>query len=177
MISLHEIGFSNRNFWTGFLATSFPTALEEESDLSLTELMIENGMCDAGWWDHFTQYYDGVSEESDGCLDDPETLIFELTPAQTLKIEFHPADTVYYINDKQIACTGGHYRIQAIPFKDLLNFIENRQIFLLLLPLAVIDRSDMEKAVPVIADALQKIFDNCLCSRYAKCIVNGLIPE
>ena len=177
MISLHEIDFSNRDFWASFMATSFPTALERETDMSLTELMMENGICATSWWDNFTKYYDGVLEESDGYLDNPETLICELTPAQTLKIEFHPADTVYYINDKQIACTGGHYKIQVIPFKDLLNFIENKQIFLLLLPLAVIDNSNISEAVPVIASALQKIVDKCLCSRYAECIVQGLIPE
>ena len=177
MISLREIDFSNRDFWVGFMATSFPTALEEETDMSLTELMIENGMYDTSWWDNFTKYYDGVLAESDGYLDEPETLIFELTPAQTLKIEFHPADTVYYFNDKQIACTGGHYKIQVIRFKDLLNFVENKQTFLLLLPLAVIDNSEINEAVSVIANALQKIFDKCLCSRYAECIVNGLIPE
>ena len=70
MISLHEIGFSNRNFWVGYMATSFPTALEEETDMSLTELMIENGMCDTSWWDNFTKYYDGVLEESDGYIDE-----------------------------------------------------------------------------------------------------------
>lgn len=177
MISLHEIDFSNRDFWVGFMATSFPTALEEETDMSLTDLMIDDGMWNTSWWDNFTKYYDGVLEESDGYLDEPETLICELTPVQTLKIEFHPADTVYYINDKQIASTGGHYKIQVIPFKNLLNFLENRQTFLLLLPIAVIDNSDISEAIPVIANALQKIFDKCLCSRYAECIVNGLIAE
>ena len=47
MISLYEIDFSNLNFWIGFIATSFPTALEEETDMSLTELITENGMCDS----------------------------------------------------------------------------------------------------------------------------------
>lgn len=70
MISLHEIDFSNRNFWVGYMAASFPTAWEEETDMSLTELMIENGMCDTGWWDNFTKYYDGVLEESDGYVDE-----------------------------------------------------------------------------------------------------------
>ena len=66
MLSLHEIDFSNRDFWVGFMATSFPTALEEEMDMSLTDLMIENGMCNRSWWDNFTKYYDGVLDESDG---------------------------------------------------------------------------------------------------------------
>lgn len=177
MISLHEIDFSNRDFWVGFMATSFPTALEEETDMSLTELIIENEMYDTGWWDHFTKYYDGVLEQSDGYVDDPETFIYEPTPAQFLKIEFHPGDTVYFINNKQIACTGGHYNIQVIPFKELLNPKINKQIFLLLLPLAVVDNPDKVEAVQIISGVLQEIFDEHLCSRYADCIVNGLISE
>lgn len=78
MLSLHEIDFPNRDFGVGFMATSFPTALEEEMDMSLTDLMIENGMCNRSWWDNFTKYYDGVLEESDGYVDEPETLICEL---------------------------------------------------------------------------------------------------
>ena len=102
MISLHEIDFSNRDFWVSFMATSFPTALEEETDMSLTELMTENEVCNTSWWDSFTKYYDGLLEKSDGYVDNPETLICELAPTQTLKIEFHPGDTIYFINDKQI---------------------------------------------------------------------------
>ena len=177
MILLQEIDFSNRDFWVGYMATSFPTAWEEETDMSLTELMIENGMCDTSWWDNFTKYYDGVLEESDGYVDEPETLICELAPAQTLKIEFHPGDTIYFINDKQIASMGGHYNIQVIPFKELLNAIKDRQKFLLLLPLAVIDYQDQDKAAQIISNALQEIFEKHLCSRYAGCIVTGLLSE
>ena len=177
MVLLHEIDFSNRPFWAGFMATSFPTALEEETDMSLTELITENGMCDTSWWDNFTKYYDGVLEKSDGYVDEPETLICELTPTQTLKMEFHPGDTVYFINDKQIACTGGHYNIQVIPFKELLNFIKDKRIFLLLLPLATVYNSDKEEAIQIISSVLQEIFEKHLCSQYADCIVNGLMSE
>ncbi len=116
-------------------------------------------------------------EESDGYVDEPETLICELAPAQTLKIEFHPGDTVYFINDKQIACMGGHYNIHVIPFKELLNGIKDRQKFLLLLPLAVLDNQDQDKAAQIISNALQEIFEKHLCSRYAGCIVTGLLSE
>ena len=67
-----------------------------------------------------------MMEESDSCLEESETLIRELTPAQILKVEFHPGDTVYYINDERIAYTGNHYMIQVIPFKKLLDFIEDK---------------------------------------------------
>lgn len=177
MISLHDIGFFNRNFWVGFLATSFLNSVDEETDLSLTDMMTADGMDDASWWRTFTKYEDGVMEESDGYLEDPEALVCDLPPAQTLKIEFHPGDTVYYINDKRIACTGPHPVIQVIPFKELLKYKEDRQIFLLLLPLAVIDCADQEDAKKIISDALQEIFDKRLCSRYAECIANSLKPE
>ena len=57
------------------MATSFPTALAEEMDMSLTGLMIENGMYNRSWWNNFTKYYDDVLEELDGYVDEPETLM------------------------------------------------------------------------------------------------------
>ncbi|MBO5094182.1 MAG: immunity protein 19 [Lachnospiraceae bacterium] len=177
MLSLSDIGFSNRNFWIGFMATSFPAALDEKTDMSLIELIEENETADINWWNNFTKYRDGVLEETDGYIDEPETLCCNLTAAQTLKIEFHPGDTVYYINDRQIACTGGHYHIQIFPFKDLLNVSEDKRIFLLLLPLTVIDQSDTDNVAEIISNALQGIFDKSLCSRYASSIVYGLLKE
>ena len=180
MLTLNDIAFSNRNFWTGFVTTSFPTALDEETDRSLTEIIEENQAADAKWWESFTKYYDGVLEDTDGYLDEPETLICDLTDTQTLKIEFHPGDTVYSINDKQIACTGGEYHIQIFPFADLLNFagIKNeKRVFLLLLPLTIVSGQETETATEIIADALREIFPEHLCSQLAKSIVFGLLEE
>lgn len=180
MLTLKDIGFSNRNFWTGFVATSFPAALDEETDQSLTEIIEENQAADAKWWENFTKYYDGVLEDSDGYLDDPETLVCDLTATQTLKIEFHPGDTIYYVNDKQIACTGGEYHIQIFPLADLLYFagIQNeKRVFLLLLPLTIVSSQEIETATELITDALQEIFPKHLCSQLAKSIVFGLLEE
>lgn len=180
MFTLNDIEFSNRKFWTGFVTTSFPTALNEETDMSLPEIIEENEAADIKWWRNFTKYYDGVLEETDGYIDEPETLICNLTSTQTLKIEFHPGDTIYYINDKQIACTGGEYHIQIFSLKDLLNFIgikNDKRIFLLLLPLAIISSQDIDNATKIISNALQEIFDKHLCSQLAKSIVYGLMEE
>lgn len=177
MLSLSDIGFSNRNFWIGFMATSFPTALDKKTDMSLIELIEENETTDISWWSNFTKYYDGVLEETDGYIDEPETLSCNLTSTQTLKIEFHSGDTIYYINDTQIACTGSHYHIQIFPFKDLLNVLEDKRIFLLLFPLTVIDKPDMDNATEIISNVLQGIFDKSLCSQYANSIVYGLVKE
>lgn len=180
MITLNDVSFSNKNFWTGFVATSFPTALDEETDMSLAEIIEEKEAADSDWWGNFTKYYDGVLEETDGYLEEPETLICQLTPAQTLKIEFHPGDTVYYINDRQIANTGGEYQIQIFPLADLLRYIEegnDERIFLLLLPLAVITDEDISHITEKIEFVLQKFFAKSLCSRLARSIVYGLMEE
>ena len=58
-----------------------------------------------------------------------------------------------------------------------MNSIKDRQIFLLLLPLAVIDNQDKDEATQIISNALQEIFDKHLGSQYADCIVTGLMSE
>lgn len=180
MLTLNDIDFSNKKFWTGFVTTSFPTALDEETDLSLSELIEENKAADINWWRNFTKYYDGVLEERDGYIDEPETLLCNLTSTQTLTIEFHPGDTVYYINGRQIACTGGEYNIHIFPLADLLSYMENEndyRIFLLLLPLTIIKNQDIDNATEIILNVLQKIFDKHLCNQLANSIVYGLMEE
>lgn len=181
MLAINDLEFSNREFWTGFFITSFPTALDEEKDLSLSEMIIEQTeTADINWWHKFTRYYDGVLNEADGYVDDPEMVTYNLTPAQTLKIEFHPGDTLYFVNDKQIACTGGEYAIHIFPFTDLVNFVKeihDYRIFCLLLPLTVIRNQDADNAVEIISNVLTEIFDVNLCNQFAKSIVCGLVEE
>lgn len=179
-LTLDNLEFSNRNFWTGFIASSFPTALDEETDTSLVEIIEENKLADIEWWSNFTEYYDGVLEEADGYIDNPKTLICNLTSAQTLKIEFHPGDIVYYINDNQIACTGPEYNIQIFPFTDLLKYPQaesDNRIFLLLLPLTTICKEDTDNAIKIISNILTNIFCEPFCNRLASSIVYGLAEE
>lgn len=39
MLTLNDLEFSNKKFWTGFVAASFPTALDEETDMLLSEMI------------------------------------------------------------------------------------------------------------------------------------------
>lgn len=66
---------------------------------------------------------------------------------------------------------------EGITFKELSNPIKDIKIFLLLLPLAIIDNQDKDNAIEIISNVLQEIFDKHLCSQYADCIVNGLMSE
>jgi len=180
MLGINDLDLSARRFWTGFFATSFPTALDEETDRSLSEMIEGSVETDIAWWRKFTKYYDGVLDETDGYIDDPQTVLCDLTATQTLKIAFHPGDTVYYVNDKQIACTGGDYRIQIFPFTDLLTYAEERndaRIFFLLLPLTMIKKQDADHATKIISNYLKGIFEVRLCDLFAKSIVYGLTEE
>ncbi len=180
MISLEDLAFHNKKFWTGFISYSFPTSLDEEADMGLSELVEENETVniDIDWWEDFTKYYDGVLEETDGYLEDPEMLLCKLTEDQTLRIEFHPGDIVYYVNDKKIACTGPEYEIQIFPFADLQKYMEyqkDNRLFLLLLPLVIIGEEEVPCAMEMIESALEEVFDKALCNPFAKCIVYGLM--
>lgn len=178
--TLDDTKILSTSFWKCFVASSFPTAMDEKTDLSLVELIEENGLADIEWWNDFTGYYDGVFDEADGCVDEPAALICRLSAEHMLKVEFHPGDIIYYVNDKQIACTGPDYRIHVFPFSDLLNYAgsaADKSLFLMLLPLAVIGQREADNAVKVIADALEGIFGEQVCGQVAGSIVYGLMEE
>lgn len=177
IIPIENFSFDNVNFWAGFMAGAFPTALDEETDMSAAEIVQENELGYMEWWDDFTAYYDGVFDESDSYVDDPNCFEYKLTPEQTLRIEFHPGDIVYYVNDKQIGCTGPHYDIQKFSYGLLHKYLEqqeNELIYMLLLPLAEIAQAEAESAKTTIISILQKIFAPALAEQFAGCIVYGL---
>ena len=85
-----------------------------EKDVSVSDFMKE--ICteeSRRWWDAFTGYYDGILEESDGYLDEPTTLETSLSQERMLKIQFHPGNTLYYINGEKIGSTGPHWELQT----------------------------------------------------------------
>lgn len=184
-MTLDDFNFSNKKFWSGFIASSFPTAFDETTDMSLSEIIEknispENILADIEWWNRFTGYYDGILEKSDGYIDNPKTFIYNLTPAQTLKIEFHPCDIVYYINNNQIGCTGAEYNIFIFPFADLFKYTQNNIndcIFLLLLPLTIIHKSDIPYAKKKVYNILRVFFDTSICNQLTNSIIHGLMEE
>lgn len=171
-------------FWTNYFGCCYPDGYDEEEDVSASELMQELYTEETrNWWDTFTGYYDGVLDESDGYLEEPATLETALPEGKTLKIEFHPGDILYFINDEQAGSTGPHCELQTIPYSDveqLLSLENGRLLFLLLLPLAYIDREE-SKIEPIrknISQQMQNYFPEDLCQNVSKCIVAGLImPE
>lgn len=172
------------HFWINYFGSCYPNSYDEEEDICASDLMQELYTEEAeSWWDTFTGYYDGVLDESDGYLDEPTTLETVLPEGKTLKIEFHPGDTLYFINDKQVGSTGPHWKLQTIPYRDvehLLSLENGRQLYLLLLPLAFIDSGEnaiasmIESIRKEIAQQMQHYFPEDLCEGMSKCIVAGL---
>lgn len=167
-------------FWINYFGTCFPNGYDEEEDVSASELMQELYTEETEiWWDTFTGYYDGVLDENDGYLENPTTLETTLPGGKTLRIEFHPGDILYFINDEQIGSIGPHWKLQTIPYCDveqLLSLENGRQLFLLLLPLAFIDSEENEAETirTKIAQQMPHDFPETICDGVSKCIVAGL---
>lgn len=168
----------NLHFWVNYFGCSYPNAYDEEEDVSVSELMQENCTEESRkWWDAFTGYYDGILDESDGYLDEPSTLEMSLSQERTLKIQFHPGDTLYYINEEKIGSTGPHWELQTVPYEEIRQISEQKQgcqLYLLLLPLAMIKQEEAASARKEIAGQMGKYFPESLCESISKCIVTGL---
>ena len=167
------------NFWINYFGCCYPNGYDESNDISVSELMEELCTEEVGnWWEQFTGYYEDVLDESDGYLDNPTTLEEELLPDKILKIEFHPGDILYFINDEQIGSTGPHYELQTIPYEkveQLLSLKNGRQLFLLLLPLAFIDEEEVQSVRDKITEQIRNYFPEDLCKSVSRCIVAGLV--
>lgn len=124
------------------------------------------------------RYYDGIIENADVYADASHTLIYDLTTAQTLKVEFHLGDIVYYVNNCQIGCTGGEYQLQIFPFADLFKYtekIKDNRIFLLL-PMTVVtkqDIHDLKQKLSYIPGII--LYDTPVCHQMANYIIYGLM--
>lgn len=105
-----------------------------------------------------TDYYDGIFNESDGYVDVPKSVKLDLN-GDELVIEFHAGDTVYYLNDKMIGCTGFEYLIHKIPFERFLKYCENLNNLekFLLLPMVLVTTDEAEEYYKIICSVVENI--------------------
>lgn len=179
-ISIHEVEFSNLNFWNYFFHVGFPRGYNTETNMTVGEMVDEIMPYNIEWVDRFTQSYDGVLDECDGYLENPTTLTAHLNCHEVLKIEFHPGDVIFFINEKNIGSIGPHPITRSYPYKkleQLLNVPKGNLLFLLLLPMARIESDCQDTARQTIECLLHHLFPEYLCNLLAQCIVYGLIPE
>lgn len=152
---IKDISFDNHYFWFYFLETAFPNGYNEERDVSVGEIIEKIFNIDinkaTNWINNFTGYYEGVMDESDGYLENPNLLTIKLAQGIALNIEFHPGDTIYYFNSMQIGCTGPHWQLYCLTWKELIEISnkakESAYLFLLLLPITAITKEDNKEEV------------------------------
>ena len=146
------------DFWLIFLMANFPLSCYCD-DEDLNYFISHNYEYHDQWMDEFTGYYDGIFDECDGYLDDPTTLEIELSTGEKLYIEFHPGDTIFFIDDKEIGCTGPHYLIHKIDWSQFISYTNSLSSDkkMLLLPMLFIrdeERTDLRRTI---VEGLKKI--------------------
>ena len=146
------------DFFVWFIMNCFPKGLDEENDMSIYDVIEENYSLDIDWFNKFTSYYDGVFEENDGYIDNPNSIIVQLNNHKELIIEFHPGDVIFFMNSIKIGCTGAHYSIGAIPMDEYIELTkdlcyENK---LFLLPMVEVKEYDETKFREIVEIIISK---------------------
>lgn len=146
----------NTNFVLWFLMTNFPEGINDATDCSIAEIIEENCELDKVWIDNLTGYYDGVLDESDGYIKEPKTIMLSLTTYDCFFVEFHPGDTLYFLNDQMLGCTGPEYSIRKITFESYLEYIKDMVGLerLLLLPMVKVHQKDKKTLFNIVGAIL-----------------------
>lgn len=173
---------NQQQFWLYFLGTNFPNGYVEETDESLSEFIEYRYDIDMEWPNNFTGYYEGVLDSSDGYVENPTTLKIELSTKNTLFIEFHPGDTIYFIDDDEIGCTGPEYFIHKINWKEFCVYTKalDSKEKLLLIPMLGIGNGEQEQLKKEVCNGLELLpindmDNNIYCIRDA--IVNNCLLD
>lgn len=174
----HSELLSNSNFVLWFLMTNFPEGIDDTNDYSLSDMIQEKCILDEEWIDGWIGYYDGVFDENDGYVDTPNTVKLKLATRDVFSLEFHPGDTIYYINDEVIGCTGPHYGIRKI---SLTRFCEytcdmNEKDKLFLLPMLKISFGERDKFINLIRSILCELsLQGCSVEDVITCILENCL--
>ena len=146
---------SNTSFINWFLMSNFPAGIDVDEDVSLSELLSASPI-DKGFINKLTQYYDGVFDDYDGYVENPNAIRLDLN-GNVYEVEFHPGDTVYYLNNEQLGCTGPEYFIKELSlsqFKDFGSYLSSEEK-LFLLPMLKASAEEKEEVFQIINEIMQ----------------------
>ncbi len=124
IVNIEEV-ICKKDFFVWFIMNCFPEGLDKENDMSIYDVIEENYSFDIDWFNKFTNYYDGVFEENDGYVDNPNSIIVQLNNHNELIIEFHPGDVIFFMNNLKIGCTGPDYSIGVIPIDEYIELTKD----------------------------------------------------
>ncbi|MCH5345238.1 MAG: immunity protein 19 [Acetatifactor sp.] len=147
------------DFWIMFLLGYFPISRYNEAEGTLNEFICDRYGYNKHWIHEFKGYYDGIFNENDGYLEDPTTLELELSTGEKLYIEFHPGDTIFFIDNAEIGCIGPHYFIHKIDWPQFISYTNSLSSDqkLLLLPMLAIGDEEREDLRQIIVEGLRMI--------------------
>lgn len=168
----------NKCFAAWFLMNNFPEGIDICNDCSIAEIIEENCIIDKTWVDDLTGYYEGVFDENDGYIENPKTINLRLSTGVLLFIEFHPGDTLYYIDRNMIGCTGPDYSIRKILFSQFVEYTKemNEEEKIFLLPMLRVCNNEKELALNLIETILSNYeLQKCKLDKLCECILENCI--
>lgn len=182
ILTLNDLCNESEQFWSFFLSKSYPNGYFEEEDIELSEYIREKYNVSLEWVDEFTKYYDGVMDEKDGYVENPRKVIVDFANSNLLEVEFHPGDTIFYLNKESIGCTGPHFNLHKISwteFKALLVDVDNKEWrFFMLLPMIYIKEDEIGEALMEITKYLTRLpFKSEDHKIIAKCIIENILNK
>lgn len=122
---------TNPNFWSCYLISSFGQ-IGESFDPEFVEKIVdvtENNLFD--WWSSFTGYYEGIFDETDGEVENPNTISIEFQNQVNLVIEFHAGDTYYCLENSSTKETanlgniGPHWLLPMLRWNEIVSLSQN----------------------------------------------------
>jgi hypothetical protein len=162
---------SNPNFWFCYLVSSFGQIGESLETDFVGKIFNINEENTIEWWNSFTGYYEGIFDETDGEVENPNAISIEFQNQVNLVIEFHAGDTYYSLENlssKQIAnlgSIGGHWILPMLRWIEVLSLSQkvkldsssenySNLVTLLMLPCVWLTKDeDFEEARKVLAEA------------------------
>ncbi len=170
----------NKSFWLYFISTSFPNAMDEESDIALSDFIYDEygHIIDQDWINKFVQFSEEIMNKNDGYINEPNTLHFNLN-AHHFQIAFHPGDTIYFLDGNEIGCTGSHFQLRTMQFYDFmktLSGITDKKIPLLLLPMLALEESDISQVRKIVGNGIHSLeFKEEHIDKITDMILSGLL--
>lgn len=168
----------NKCFGVWFLMNNFPEGIDILNDCSIAEIIAENCKIDKTWIDDLTGYYERVFDENDGYVENPKTIKLRLSTGALLFVEFHPGDTLYYIDRDVVGCTGPDYSIRKILFSQFAEYTKdmNDKEKIFLLPMLKVYNNEKELAINLIKTILSNYeLQKCKLTELCECVLENCI--
>lgn len=167
-ITQEDIAYSNTFFWHAYF--HWFRGHDDEKEINIDEALEVIPVNETEFKKWTEEFF--PEDETD---ENPRYISGKLNDTMRFAIEFQKYETCYFLNDIYIGNLGGHFEAWFLTWDELLAFEKYNFLFLLLLPMTAIEKSQIEVAKKHIIKYLNQIPLYEEHSDYiAQCIMNGL---